>query len=482
MVSGLSVTSIAGIACLERYAAQIDRLNALSGRCNPFLSAAFLRCYALRAEYHVPGREERLYLIWQGERLIGIAPLRRSIDKVGPSLGPLHWRGVRLRVLAPLDTERPGILSAPEDEARVAAALIDHVCTRERDWGLLEFAGQLPGTPLYEAVHAAANGAFRARDVEVEPYTEIAIVWNDLSAYFRSLVKKMRSNISRQARRLFAQGQVHIVLAEGAPAVSAWFEPYCDLDSRSWKHGTQSSIQRHPRRVRFYRDIAAGRAGLEPSFIGIVLDGVLIAGLLTGSNSAAAPGRHGAWCLEMAYDESRGDLGPGQLLLLFAMGEAIRRGDRFLNFMQNFAYYKHRWGAALIPVVNVQLLRRASLHNLRAAVGEWSKRLAARRAEMAERAQTPAHAATSGGAATQGGAVTLRGAAIPGHAAIPGGAAIPGHADTVEAGKSAPQGGVAPPDLTRARELTAAALAYDGPGIRRLDRQQAGVYLPFEIE
>jgi hypothetical protein len=476
VVSGLSVTSIAGIACLERYAAQIDRLNALSGRCNPFLSAAFLRCYALRAEYHVPGREERLYLIWEGERLIGIAPLRRSIDKVGPSLGPLHWRGVRLRVLAPLDTERPGILSAPEDEARVAAALIDHVCTRERDWGLLEFAGQLPGTPLYEAVHAAANGAFRARDVEVEPYTEIAIVWNDLSAYFRSLVKKMRSNISRQARRLFAQGQVHIVLAEGAPAVTAWFEPYCDLDSRSWKHGTQSSIQRHPRRVRFYRDIAAGRAGLEPSFIGIVLDGVLIAGLLTGSNSAAAPGRHGAWCLEMAYDESRGDLGPGQLLLLFAMGEAIRRGDRFLNFMQNFAYYKHRWGAALIPVVNVQLLRRASLHNLRAAVGEWSKRLAARRAEMAERAQTPAHAATSGGAATQGGA------AIPAGAAIPGRTTTAAHADTVEAGKSAPQGSVAPPDLTRARELTAAALAYDGPGIRRLDRQQAGVYLPFEIE
>jgi hypothetical protein len=89
---------------------------------------------------------------------------------------------------------------------------------------------------------------------------------------------------------------------------------------------------------------------------------------------------------------------------------------------------------------------------------------------MAERAQTPAHAATSGGAATQGGA------------AIPGRTTTAAHADPVEAGKSAPQGGVAPPDLTRARELTAAALAYDGPGIRRLDRQQAGVYLPFEID
>jgi CelD/BcsL family acetyltransferase involved in cellulose biosynthesis len=452
VLSGLSVTSIAGVAGLERYAAQIDRLNALSSRCNPFLSAAFLRCYALRAEYHVPGSEERLYLIWEGERLIGIAPLRSSIENMSPGIGPLHWRGVRLRVLAPLDTERPGILAAPEDQARVAAMLINHVCTWEGAWGLLEFVGQLPGTPLYEAVHAAANGTFRARDIQVEPYTEIAVVWDDVAAYFRSLAKKMRSNISRQARRLFAHGQVELVLAEGPQAATAWFESYCDLDSRSWKHGTQSSIQRHPRRVRFYREIAAGRAGLEPSFIGIVLDGVLIAGLLNGSNSAAVPGGHGTWCLEMAYDESRADLGPGQLLLLLAMAEAIRRGDRFLSFMQNFAHYKQRWGATQIPVVNVQLLRRASLHNVRARVGEWSKKLVAKRAATT----APAEATDHAGAAERTGA-----------------------ADTE---KSAAKRSGAPPDLTRARELTAAALACDGAGIRRLDRQQAALYLPFPIE
>ncbi|MFL6604096.1 MAG: GNAT family N-acetyltransferase [Steroidobacteraceae bacterium] len=455
MLSGLSVTSIAGVAALERFAADIDRLNALSSRCNPFLSAAFLRCYALRAEYHVPGDEERLYLIWEGERLVGIAPLRRSIENVGAGIRPLNWRGVRLTVLAPLDTERPGILSAPEDEARVAAMLINHLCTCERDWGLLEFAGQLPGTPLYEAVHAATNGTFRARDIAVEPYTEIAVVWDDQATYFRSLAKKMRSNISRQARRLFAHGQVEIVLAEGPPAATAWFDAYCDLDSRSWKNGTPSSIQRHPRRVRFYREIAAGRAGLEPSFIGILLDGVLIAGLLNGSNTTAAPGRQGTWCLEMAYDESRADLGPGQLLLLLAMGEAIRRGDRFLSFMQNFAYYKQRWGATQIPVVNVQLLRRASLHSVRARVGEWRKRLAAKRAASAEAADGAGSSESTGAA---------------GRAAV---------SDTENS--AAERNGVLP-DLTRARELTAAALAFDGAGIRRLQRQEAAVYLPFAIE
>jgi Acetyltransferase (GNAT) domain len=445
-VGGLCVSSVDGVAAIERFGSMIDQLNALSSRRNPFLSAAFLLCYALRIEYYTPGREERLYLIWEGGRLIGIAPMRRSLEEVAPALGPLHLRGIRIRVLAPLDTEQPGILSAPEDLPRVAAALIAHICAHEHDWGILEFAGQLPGTSLYAAMHAAGGGKFRSRDIEVAPYTEIPVVWSELTAYFRSLTKKMRSNISRQARRLFANGQIELVLAEGPQAVSAWFDAYCDLDSRSWKYGTESSIQRHPRRVRFYREIAAGRGGMDPSFIGVVLDGVLTAGLLVGSNSGASPERHGAWCLEMAYDESRADLGPGQLLLLLAVGEAIRRGDKFLNFMQNFAYYKHRWGAESIPVVNVQLIRRASLHNVRAMVAELIKKLAARVRRSRDNGAAPIGATSNG--------------------PLPNGNAPP----------------PASPDLSRARYITAAALAYDGPGVRRLDRDQSRAHLPFDLE
>jgi hypothetical protein len=48
------------------------------------------------------------------------------------------------------------------------------------------------------------------------------LVWNSLSAYFQSLAKKMRSNSSRQARRLLAAGEVELILAEGAAAVTAW--------------------------------------------------------------------------------------------------------------------------------------------------------------------------------------------------------------------------------------------------------------------
>lgn len=443
-VADLLVSSVDGVAALERYSSAIDRLNSAAARANPFLSSAFLLCYALRIEYHTPGREEQLFLVRDGDRLIGCAPMRRTVEDFGIALGPFRFRAVRLQFLAPLDTDQPGILCAPEDHERVATALIAYICTHERGWGMLEFAGQKAGATLHRVAHAAVGRRFRVRDIEAEPYNEISVVWKTLPAYYQSLAKKMRSNISRQARRLFTSGVPELILAEGAPAVSAWFDAYCDLDSRSWKRGTVSSINRHPRRVRFYREIAAGRGGLDPGFIGVVLDGVLVAGMIVGSNATASPQCHGAWCLEMAYDQTRADLGPGQLLLLLAVGEAIEKGHSHLSFMQNFAYYKHRWGSEPIEVVNVQVIRRASVHNVRARLGEIKKRL------LDKKVHRPSDA----------GATLGRGRSA--------------QAESRQFDSS--------PNLDRARDLTATALSFSGTGVRRFDRDKSRAHLPFALE
>jgi hypothetical protein len=438
-MSRLSVSVIDGVVAIDKFATEIDRFNAASARPNPFMSSAYLRTYALHSEYHVPGDEERLYVIRDGDRVIGCAPMRRTVDPLGR--GPLRLRSVRLRFLAPFDTEQPGILAAPADEARVAAALIDHLCNHESGWALIECIGQRPGGAMHRALHAAAD-RFRIRDIPAEPYNEVPIAWPDLAAFFRSLGKKRGNNISRQARRLFGSGEPEIVFADGAAAVTAWFDAYCDLDSRSWKHGTFASIQRAPRRVRFFREIIAGRAGLDPSFIGIVFESVLIAGLVVGSNATASPLNHGGWCLEMAYDLSRADLGPGQLLLLLAIGKAIERGDRHLNFLQNFAYYKHRWHAEPIEVVDVQLIRRASLHNVATVLRDLRDRWRAQHGQAGE------DRAAAGD----------------------------------DADKAHDRPVMSPEALARARRLTTAALAYDGTGVRRLDRAQSRMYLPFNIE
>ncbi len=449
MVHELLVSRFDGVRALERFASDIDRLNAASRRPNGFASAAFLHSYALRNEYHRPGTGEQLFLVRENARVIGCAPMRVNRERISPaSLGALRLMDTRLEFLAGVDTEQLQFSCAPEDEERVIAALLRHFCERETGWGMLELVGQRPGGALHRAVHGRTDGRFWARDIPVEPFTEVPLSWPDSYTYFRSLTKHMRSNISRQARRMYATGKTELVLAQGGTAVSAWFDAYCELDDRSWKRGTESSILRSARRVRLYREIAAGSAGLEPSFVAVLLDDVLVAGLLIGSNGVASPERHGAWCLEMAYDRTRADLGPGQMLLLLGVAEAIARRDGFLNFLQNFAYYKHRWGADLIEVVNLQLIRRFSPHDARARVGDlkrWWESRQARKAEAstgeapAPAVQVKDHAASS----------TFANIAV---------------------------------NLERARQLTAAALASAGTGMRVLDRAAARSYLPFDLE
>ena len=435
------VSCVHGIAGLTRFATEIDRLNAAASRHNPFLSSAFLETYCRQCEYYVPDEGERLYLVWDGPALIGCVPMRRVAD--GGRFGAaraLGWRSARLCFMAPLDTELPGALSAAVDEERVTNALIRHL-RAEPGWDVLELVGLRRDGNLLRAMHAAGGWKFRVRDIAVEPYHDIELVWDDLHAYFRSLAKKMRSNISRQARRLFAAGEVVLVLADGAEATTAWFAAYCDLDGRSWKDGTAASMQRDSRRVQFYRDIAAGKGGLDPSFVGIILDDVLIAGLMLGSNASASPLRHGAWCLEMAYDKSWAGLGSAQLLLLLAVKCSIERGHSHLSFMQNFSHFKHRWGARPIEVVNVALIRRATLRNLLLRLRDA--------AGVARRAR-PQKSPPDRGLRTREAA---------------------GSSNT----RSAPR------TRQRAHELTAQALAATQHSIRRLDAAAASACLPFAL-
>lgn len=430
----LAVQSFSGLAALEQFAEQIDALNLSSARPNPYSSADFLRCFARYNEYALDSDEIRLYTVRDQDRLIGCLPLRRAVDHFGP------LRGVRICFLAPFDIDQPGLLCAPEHEERVARAIVWHVRDHEAQFGMLELLGQRPDSVLYQVMHQAANARFRVRDIEVEPFNEIPMVWPDVQSYFRALSSNMRRDAARSARLLFDAGTTELVFAEGAQATSAWFDAYLDLENRSWKQSAAKAIARDARRVEFYRRLVAGHAGFTPSFIGILIDGFLVAGALNGSNAGAPAQARGMWGLEIAYDASYADLNPGQLLLLLGVHATLQRKERFFNLLQNFSYYKRRWKAETIAVKNVQLVRRWSLHNLRGTLGDLVRRL------RSSQAPTPA------------------------------GARGQRDKESADGARRTP----VRPDRTQARAMAAQALAYDGPGIQRLSQAQFCELLPFD--
>lgn len=437
MDSTLTVKLFSGLTALEQLAADINALNLSSARPSLYLSADFLRCLARNTEVCPSSDDVRLYTVWENDRLIGCLPLRLAVDRFGP------LRGSRLCFLAPVAMEQLGILAAPGDEERVAHALVRHLRDREAHVGMLELVGQTAESALSRAMHQAANDRFRVRDFDESPYSEIAVAWPDIKSYFDSLSSSWRRNVARCARLLLAADKPELVFAEGAQATTAWFEAYLDLESRSWKHLSSAAITHHAHRVAYHRNLVGGQGGYTPSFIGILIDGFLVAGTLNGSNTDAPVHARGVWGFEMAYDASYADLGPGILLDLLLVHTAIQREEKFVNLLNGFADYKRRWKAEVMAVKKVQLIRRWSLHNLRGTAGDLMRQL---RARMRRKSGT--------GGTTQ----------------------------EPKATDNSPRTPPIRPDRTLARAITAQALAYAGPGIERLDRTQIAALLPFDMQ
>lgn len=434
MQETLTVQSFSGLAALEQLGERIDALNHLSARPNPYLSAGFVRCFSLYNEDALDGDALRLYTVWEQGQLIGCLSLRQMEDRFGP------LRAARLCFPASVANEQLGMLCAPGDEERVANALVHHLRDCEPRLGMLELVGQRPDSTLYKVLRQAADARFRVREFEEPPYNEISITWPDLESYFRALSSSWRRNVARCARLLVAAGEPEIVFAEGAQATSAWFDAYLDLESRSWKHNTPAAIVGDAHRAERFRQLMAGQGGFAPSFIGILIDGFLVAGTMNGSNTDAPAQARGVWGFEMAYDLSYADLGPGILLDLLLVHTAIQRQERFVNLLNGFSDYKRRWKAEVFVVKKVQMIRRWSLHNLRGTVGDLIRFL------RSKFARTP----VTGGNAQE--------------------------RDSTDRSKPSH----VRPDRSQAKAMAVQALAYTGPGIQRLGRARIDELLPFE--
>jgi Acetyltransferase (GNAT) domain len=388
----LQVERFDGIVGLQTMAVQLDAVNEHSAKPSPFATSAFTIAYASNSERDPLGMDVRLFLVRDGAGLaLGWAVFALRIDELVDvpeavmqrsvglrkllALAAKRLRASRLELMTTSDVDRPGIVARLGHEDTVAEALLAHLIERELDWTLLEWRAQERGSPLWRAAFARANPFLRVRDVELDPYSEVQLQWPDVDTYFQALSKRMRSNVSRQARKLYASGQVELVLVNGSEATAAFFDAYRDLETRSWKHHSEAAMGRHSLRLKFYSRIVSGEAGIDPSLVGIALDGALIAALING--------RFGdrMWSMEMAFDESLDAMGPGQLLLLLAVMDGLEKRCKSLNFFQMHGYFKRRWLADELPVANVQIIRRPSLHDMKGLTGDafrWSMSRASR--------------------------------------------------------------------------------------------------------
>ena len=349
---------------LERSASILRSVASRAERSLPAADPDFLRSYTAHFEYSAPALVPEIVVVERRGEAIGFLATRSGRRRVGPRLS------VRERtLLVTHDHDRVNLVAAAADESEVADVVVDELLRRGGP-SAIDIAGLTVGSPLHRSLHERASRSplWTSYDIDIPSFCSVPVRWETVQSYFRALAKTMRSNVSRQTRRLFAAGEVELLGARGVEETSPLLAAYLDLEQRSWKHAAQAGILRSPKRTAFFVDVVSGRAAYQPSMVGVVLDGILIAGLLLGSFGS------GMWALEMAYDDQHRDLGAGQVLLLLAMSEAIAAGADTLAYLQHFAYFKKRWLAEEVEVVSTRVVRRGSPVHFRHLVAELDRR------------------------------------------------------------------------------------------------------------
>ena len=344
---------------------EVDALNQLSERPDPFSTFGFFETFSRHDEYFPAGRGRRLWFLtaFSAGQLIGYLALKQVAHRV------MGVQTFTLGLLVTHDTDRPHLVARPEHLRQASEAFYAYLLGRKQDWSLLEFHQQDDTSPLFPPPAAVDLKGYRVRQWPSLENCTIPVRWDSLGAYFKALPKKYRSNLARQMRNLLAAGQVELLSSSDPASTPALFELCLGIEPRSWKVQANANIGRHPARVAFFRSLLDAGQPMRVSIQILLLDGLPIAGIISGAFGA------GLYALHIVYDDRVNRFAPGSAMLLMGMRQAIDGHCAFFNLLSGFGYYKARWLAEMTPTRIAQIYRAGSLLFWHRRFGDWKRRL-----------------------------------------------------------------------------------------------------------
>lgn len=359
----LSVKAFTSLADVRRHREAMNALNLASRRPCPFSTVEYLETFLAHDEFGAKERELLVLAAFDGERLVGTLTLRKHWARLGRGL---FFR--RVGVMVSHDTDRPHVVSRPEDEARCAQAFYEHL-VQQGGWSLLELNFQDSQSALL-APPPLNPLRYWVRRYENMPISCAPVAWADLDGYLKSRSKGSRRAFTRSFRRTAEAGRLETVSSSDSAAVPALLELYLDVERRSWKQAAHAGVGRDPRRVAFFRALAQPGQPMPLTVHLVLLDGLPVSGAVVGAFGGVLH------ALEICFDQDYEQTGCGHLGGLLAFRQAIREGLREVNMNGNYAYNKAHYGAEATPTWAVQVYRVGGLPWLKAQAGRvkrWLK-------------------------------------------------------------------------------------------------------------
>ncbi len=324
----------------------------------------------------IQGRQLRLGLFHDGDRLVGVAPLLRR----------RHWyRGWlpfrRLELLGSGEPDGAGIFSnhlgivaergkESEMATRLVQACADGAFGSWDEVVMPMMSGDMamPGH-LVDSFRSAGYAAESTVQTGA-PYIPLPATWDD---YLASLSGKLRKNLKRQLRLFdeWSGGSTELECIDSLADLERGKKILIDLHHARWASDQQAGVFRDPLFMSFHdatmRDLAE-RGALE--LLVLRVRGEPVAALHTmiwaGKQSTYQMGRR---------PDVPENLSPGSVIFALAIRRAIEQGRREFDMLADPVFYKTQLTPHVRPLVQVRAVRTCLVEMIRKVGVEAARRL-----------------------------------------------------------------------------------------------------------
>ena len=278
------------------------------------------------------GAELYLRAVWEGDKIIGIAPLMVR-DKTAHIIGDTD-------VCDYLD-----FIIAPGMESDFYPALLDDL--RQNGIERLDLSGVRPdSTVLINLVPIAQSRNYdiliNAEDISLE--LELPSTWDE---YLTLLTAKQRHEVRRKLRRLSEEGNVDYRIVEDSTAVDNTMNTFLRQFSESREDKANFMTARM---ASFFRSLADAMAKAGLLSIGILeLDTLPVAMVICLDYNGCV------YLYNSSYAPQYRSLSVGVLSKVLHIKDSIQRGRKKFDFLKGSESYKYHLGGKETPLYSCQI-------------------------------------------------------------------------------------------------------------------------------
>lgn len=317
-----------------------DDLCSRATECIPMLTHGWLTSWweAFGTEY-----ECHILLVWQGEELIGGAPLVIKCEKIF-----LLKRRVMTLFANPW-VDRMTMLMSPH-AAHIPELIFEHLGSSRLGFDILDLFPLENASPTTSAIVELAkrNGwHYGIEDHLQSPYLQISAKLDDLLS---NLSSSYRQTVRRRMRKIESLGTAKMRIVRDASCLDAIME----ISLESWQHDEGTSMASTQRLRDFYSSVITNAAKDETLRCALMeIDGEPAAFEFNIFH------RHTVHNFKLGYKKKFSDLSPGIALKLFTLQELINRRDvepiLEYDFMGAAEPYKLNWTKQTRPHIHVYI-------------------------------------------------------------------------------------------------------------------------------